>query len=164
MRALNEARHPVKDYRAVGEGGDFGPVAALLEAPRDRALCMEADIKVGGRVRVTQCGDVGEVGVAPTEFAGAMTGGQRDGFVKEEELGVIAGAHDLAVPILVLQDADDPGLVPPAGAAKVSVVVVEDAAISHKEAASGGGDDVAGGEDTVLKRHWPRSYANRDPD
>lgn len=103
---------------------------------------------------------IGEIGLAPTEFAGPVTGGQRDGLVQEEKLGIGAGLHDGAMPGLVSEIADDPGLVAPSGAAKGLAGVVENASIAHEEPARGIGDDIAGGKDSVLMGHRSLDFGN----
>jgi hypothetical protein len=44
------------------------------------------------------------------EEARAMTGGERDRFIQEEQLGPTAAAHDLAPPPLIFADTDEPRL------------------------------------------------------
>ena len=71
------------------------------------------------------------VGTATTEFAGTVPGGESNGFVEEEQFSVVAGRHDIPVPVFVPQLADDPCLVAPPGPGQALVCVVQDASVAH---------------------------------
>lgn len=143
----------VEQDGAIGQVGDGRHVTALPDTAGNGALGMEAGVEGRRAAVVTGGGDIGAVGVAAAERAGAMPGGQGDGLVEEEELGVVAGRHHLPVPVLVGERADDPGLVLPARRAEAAVRVVQDAAVAHEEPACGVGNDLARGEDAVLEGH-----------
>src|SRR5580704_16376366 len=69
-------------------------------------------------------------GLAPAEEAGPVTGGERRGFIQEEELGPAPAAHHLAPHPIERAETDDPGLARPAPAQKPpGRRVVDDAAI-----------------------------------
>src|SRR6185369_7317315 len=56
--------------------------------------------------------------LAPAEEARPMTGGERRGFIQEEELGPAPAAHHPASHAFVGAETDDPGLARPAPAQK----------------------------------------------
>ena len=78
---------------------------------------MEGAVEVFGAAVVVKGIEEFAVVGATTQRAGAVASGEGDGFVKEEQLGVVSGLHDLAVPVFVFQDTGNPSLMPPAGAA-----------------------------------------------
>ncbi len=143
-----------KDDCVVGQVGDAGGVAPLGEFSRNGAGIVQVVIEVADRVNVIGGSQEIVVSRASAKSAGAVPGGQRDGFVQEKQLGVVSGLHDFAVPILVGQIADDPGFVTPAGFANLLVFIVQDAAIAHEQAAGGVADDLGRGEDAILVGHW----------
>lgn len=106
-------------------------------------------------------GEESFVGCAAAEGAGTVSGGESGGFVQEEEFGPVAGLHELAVPALKLEFADNPGFVTPAGGDELLLVVVEDAAVASEEATGGISFDGGKGGDAVLERHWYLSLQAR---
>jgi len=66
----------------------------------------------------------------------AMPGGQRSGFVEEEEFGVVAGRHDDVPAAFEFQHADDPAL-KLIRTPDVLMLVVQAAAIAEQRAARG---------------------------
>ena len=84
--------------------------------------------------------------------AGAMPGRQSRGLVKEEQLGVMAGGHDGAVPVLEGEKADDPA---PAQerAGDAAVIVMQTTPVAHQRPACGGGDESAKGGYAILSWH-----------
>ena len=83
-----------------------------------------------------------------------MSGGESGGFVEEKEFGPVAGLHDLAVPALEFEFADDPRFVTPAGGDELLQVVVEDATVADEKTAGGTALYCGEGGDAVLERHW----------
>ena len=55
--------------------------------------------------------------------AGAMPGRQGRGFVKEKQLGVVAGGHDGAIPVLEGEKTDDPTMAPKRAADPAVIVM-----------------------------------------
>lgn len=107
----------IPDDRARGKGFDVGGVAAVVGCSGDDARSMEVCVEVfGAAVMVEGVEEIAIIG-ATTQRAGTVASGEGDGFVKEEQLGVVSGLHDLAVPVFVFQDTGNPSLMPPAGAA-----------------------------------------------
>ena len=138
----------------IGQGFEICGESALCKSARNGAFGMKAGVEIRSAALVICCVGVGEICVSTAEFARAMTGGQRDRFVEKEQLCVIAGLHDPAMPVFVDQVADDPRFVPPAGVAEALIFAMKNAAVAHEEAAGRVGDDVAGGENSVLQWHW----------
>lgn len=100
------------------------------------------------------------VALAHALGAWAVAGGECGRLVPEEELGVVAGAHDLAAATLELEPAVDPAL-ELVGAADVTVVVVEEAAVAEEMAAGGVGDQLAEGSDSVLAWWWWAGHSSQ---
>src|SRR6186997_2044673 len=111
-----------------------------------------------GRSRMQRSPDPDEphVVVAPAERAGSMPGGERRGFIQEEQLGEPAGLEERGtMPSLEPQPAPDPSL-PRVAAADVTVVVVEAPTVAVQQPASRIRDQLAEGRDPVLERHRGR--------
>ena len=81
-----------------------------------------------------------------------MAGRPGGGFIQEEEFGVEARRHHLALAAFELQAAIDPAL-----QAKrphdFAVGVVDQAAVAEQRATGIGGDDLAKGRNSILQRH-----------
>jgi len=157
--ARDEVGGVVPDDRAGGQCIDVGGEAAVFGCSRDDTGMMERVVEVLGAAGVVKRIQEGPVVGAAAERAGAVACGEGDGFVEEEQLGVVARLHDLTVPVLVSQQAGDPGFVAPAGAAQGLRVVMQNAAIAHEQTPGGMFDEVAGGEDAVLVWHGGVSLA-----
>src|SRR5678815_3864150 len=83
---------------------------------------------------------------------GPMAGGQRDGLVEEEQLGVETRAHDSAPPPPEAGEARDPA--PPLRVADDAPLrIVQPPAIAHEQAAALDGHEVAERRDAILQRH-----------
>jgi hypothetical protein len=85
-----------------------------------------------------------------------MAGGEGGRLVPEEELGVVAGAHELAPAALELEAAVDPAL-HLVVAADVPVLVVEVAAVAEEVTAVGDRDQLTEGVDAILAARCWRS-------
>jgi hypothetical protein len=81
-----------------------------------------------------------------------MPGRQRRGLVKEEQLGVMTGRHDGAMPVLEGEKTDDPT---PAQerAADAAVIVMQTTPVAHQRPACGGGDESAKRGYAILSWH-----------
>ena len=109
--------------------------------------------RVAGRRMGRLPGHAEGVEALPATFrTGAVPGCQGRRFVEEEQFGVVAGRHDLTLPPLELQHADDPPLQLPRPP-DAALGVVQDATVAHEGAPLRGGDDVAEWGDTILPRH-----------
>ena len=121
------------------------------------AFAVEGVVEEGGAGRLVggagPCGDEGLVGIAAAKPAGTVAGGEGYGLVEEEEFGVAVWGHELTLPALEAEGADEPGPCAPAVCDELSVLVVQAAAIAHEESALGHGLD--GGEwcDAVAQWH-----------
>jgi hypothetical protein len=85
-----------------------------------------------------------------------VAGSERCRFVEKEQFGVAARRHDRPPATLEAELAADPGAVPPARYAKLSVIVVQNAAVAHERAARRVRDDLTRGRHPVLERHGRR--------
>src|SRR4051812_31119383 len=89
----------------------------LLAAGKTLAMQDRVDIRrqhIGDTIALLPC-DTKTIGVVASAVeAGTMAGGQRGGFIEEEQFGPAAPAHYLAPPAAELADADQPGRVRPA--------------------------------------------------
>src|SRR5258706_1878530 len=104
-----------------------------------------ADSYPPGRLKTLIIG-VAALGARP------MAGGERRRLVKEEQLGIRVGTHELASAPAKRGAAGDPAPDLP-GAHKASGVVVQDATIAHQEASLREGDDLAKRRHPILQRH-----------
>jgi len=92
--------------------------------------------------------------VGPSAFeARPMAGGESGRLVQEEQFGIAARRHRLALPPLEGQAADDPRLCRPAPPGQLPALVVKAAAVARPGAASRVGDDFAERRYAVLQRH-----------
>ena len=111
---------------------------------------MQETVHGAGRWALAQLGPGAAEGLLESDViimaahaAGAVTRGQGDGLIGEEELGIDARLHDGAMPVLEVKAAADPGLVGPAPGAELAMRIVQTAAIAHQAAARRMSDDFA---------------------
>tara|TARA_R110000868_G_scaffold236078_1_gene490067 strand:- start:4465 stop:4866 length:402 start_codon:yes stop_codon:yes gene_type:complete len=123
-------------------------------------VSMQYAVHGAGRGAFTQLGPgtaesllEGHVVTMAAHAAGAVTGGEGNGLIGEEELGPHSGRHDRAMPVLEFEAAGDPGLMRPALVAELAVGVMQTTAIAHQRAPRRMRDDFAEGRDAVLEGH-----------
>ncbi len=97
----HEERSVAPDNRARRQRCDVGFVSDVGCGAGDNAGCVQGCVEGFGAVLVVQCRKEVDVGGASAKRTGAVAGGKSDGFVQKEKFGVIAGAHDGAVPVFV---------------------------------------------------------------
>jgi hypothetical protein len=146
-----------RDIRACRQLGDLSLKRALLPGAC-AALGMQLPINSVNGPAPFELGKRAQPGasktkkvVVPALGARAVAGGHGRGFVEEEQLGIAAWPHDLAVPSAKLEPAGDP-----APHLRVAddppLIVVQDAAIAHQRPSSGHGDDRAKGRNAITQR------------
>jgi hypothetical protein len=149
----------LQEEDAVWEGGDLGAVG-LLAGGRDEAILVQYLIHlIGGgefgggvAVRYRPAAAEGVVVLPATLGAWSVPCGQRGRFVEEEEFGIEARLHYLAMSAAKLQQTGDPP--PPAMMADDALCrIVQRAAIAEYQAAFGDSDQFAERGDAVLQGH-----------
>jgi hypothetical protein len=101
--------------------------------------------------------------ICPAALAtGSVTSGQRDGFVTEEQLGVLAWRHDRAPAVLERECTRDPVFMTPAGRAQNAMLIVKNASITHQGSAGRAGFKLAEGGNAILAWHVASILEGRD--
>lgn len=93
---------------AGGERGQWSAVGDLATSAVDAGGVKDEVHFIGAGKRLAPCGAEGVVVSATAFGAGPMSGGKRDGFIEEEELGIAIGSHYDAVAIAEFENAGDP--------------------------------------------------------
>jgi hypothetical protein len=117
---------------------------------------------VGPRARCAPGDAEGVVAVAAAFGTGTVAGGERHGFIQEEELGVAVRGHDFAMAAFEFEDAGDPAAALEGSDDLAAGVVQAAAAIAQHGSASGGSKEGAVGVDAILEGHAsPESHEER---
>lgn len=98
----------------------------------DRSVQVEPKRRVSTQPRRLETPIVG----TPALSAGAVAGGQRGGFVQEEQLRVASGSHGEAPTVLEGEHAGDPGsIAPDVMADEAAAGIVQEPTIAHESSA-----------------------------